>query len=119
MMADSTTMDGMPEWVPAKVDLTRPNTARVYDYFLGGFHNFEVDRAHAALVEQVLPQAPDLARRARRFLRSAIDVLAREYGVDQFLDLGSGIPTRGNVEEIARKDNPAPLVVYVDNATVA
>jgi trans-aconitate methyltransferase len=97
------------------VDTSRANPARIYDYLLGGAHNFEVDRLAG---DQMLPTARQTARVNRGFLRRAVRFLA-EQGVDQFLDLGSGIPTVGNVHEIARQANPAARVVYVDNEPVA
>ncbi|BCJ36751.1 hypothetical protein Athai_42540 [Actinocatenispora thailandica] len=97
------------------IDISRANPARIYDYLLGGAHNFEVDRRAG---DQMLPTARQTARINRGFLRRAVRFLA-EQGIDQFLDLGSGIPTVGNVHEIARRVNPAARVVYVDNEPVA
>jgi len=90
----------------------------MYDYYLGGYHNFEVDRQAA---EQVLALSPDsrLAAHANRaFLRRAVAYLVAQ-GIEQFLDIGSGIPTAGNVHEIAQRANPAARVVYVDSDPVA
>ncbi|HEX5495251.1 MAG TPA: SAM-dependent methyltransferase [Mycobacteriales bacterium] len=98
--------------------MERPNVARMYDYFLGGSHNFAVDRAAADEAIRSFPSAAAGARTNRSFLRRAVRTLA-EAGVDQFLDLGSGIPTVGNVHEIARTVNPAARVVYVDIEPVA
>ncbi len=105
-------------WTPPGVDLTRPNAARVYDVYLGGAHNFEVDREFARQAKRLLPDVDVVARMNRRFLQRVVRELARD-GVDQFLDLGSGIPTVGNVHEIAQALNPEAKVVYVDNETVA
>ncbi len=105
-------------WVPDDVDLSKPNAARVYDYFLGGANNFDVDRVFAKKVTQILPDAPFLAIENRSFLRRAVKFLA-ERGVRQFLDLGSGIPTVGNSHEIAQAVDPACRVVYVDFEAVA
>jgi SAM-dependent methyltransferase len=107
-----------PAWVPEDIDMSRPSAARMYDYYLGGLHNFAADRE---LAEQALAAMPDgrlLAQANRAFLRRAVGYLARS-GVDQFLDLGSGIPTRGNVHEIAQRVNPAARVAYVDIDPVA
>jgi hypothetical protein len=104
--------------VPAGVDPTQPSVARVYDYYLGGSHNFESDRVFA---QRVLAQMPDLvsvAQENRAFLRRAVSYLCAQ-GVDQFLDLGSGIPTVGNVHEVVHAVNPAATVVYVDHDPVA
>ncbi len=99
-------------------ELDRPNAARIYDYLLGGEQNFTADRAAA---EHVLDNYPDsaLAARANRaFLRRAVTFLASQ-GIDQFLDIGSGLPTVGNVHEVARRVNPRARIVYVDNDPVA
>lgn len=96
------------------VDPGKPSTARIYDYFLGGKDNFEVDRAAADQLTAVLPEAPLLARANRSFLIRAVRCLA-ELGVDQYIDLGAGIPTSPNVHEVARETNPAAKAVYVDN----
>ena len=99
-------------------DVERPNAARMYDYYLGGSHNFAVDRDAADAVEAAWPGAAAACRENRSFLRRAVRLVA-ERGCDQFLDLGSGVPTAGNVHEIARKANPEAQVVYVDNEPVA
>lgn len=106
------------KWVPSTVDVTRPSVARMYDYYLGGSHNFEADRAAAKQVEQLFPGVAQSAQANRSFLRRVVRHLVAE-GIDQFLDLGSGIPTVGNVHEIAQQDNPDARVVYVDFEPVA
>ncbi len=106
------------KWVPSTVDVTRPSVARMYDYYLGGSHNFEADRAAAKQVEQIFPGIAQSAQANRSFLRRVVRHLVAD-GVDQFLDLGSGIPTVGNVHEIAQQDNPDARVVYVDYEPVA
>ncbi|MFD9733799.1 SAM-dependent methyltransferase [Umezawaea sp. NPDC059074] len=108
----------MDQWVPSSVDLTRPSVARMYDYFLGGSHNFAVDRETAKAIEKIYPGMAGAARANRDFLRRAVRYLAGE-GIDQFLDLGSGIPTVGNVHEIAQQVNPDSRVAYVDVEPVA
>ena len=108
----------MDLWVPSSVDLTRPSVARMYDYFLGGSHNFAVDRETARAIETIYPGMVGAARANRSFLRRAVRYLCAR-GVDQFLDLGSGIPTVGNVHEIAQRTNPDARVVYVDVEPVA
>lgn len=107
-----------PSWAPTEVDLTRPSVARVYDYYLGGSHNFESDRAFAREVLRVYPQLPAISRDNRDFLRRAVLFLCAQ-GIDQFLDLGSGIPTAGNVHEVAHTVNRQARVVYVDHDPVA
>lgn len=101
-----------------ELDPHRPNPARMYDYFLGGFHNFEADREAAEAAEAAFPGVRAAARASRDFLRRAVRYLA-EQGIDQFLDLGSGVPTVGNVHEIAQAANPGAKVVYVDAEPVA
>jgi hypothetical protein len=105
-------------WVPKDVDVDLPSAARVYDYLLGGAHNFAADRAVGEKVLSVLPDGRQVAISNRSFLRRAVRFLL-EQGVTQFLDLGSGIPTSGNVHEIAQQANPAARVLYVDYDEVA
>jgi hypothetical protein len=107
-----------PDWLPPDVDVSRPNAARVYDAYLGGAHNFQIDRDFVKRATQLLPEVITMARMNRAFLQRAVRELARS-GIDQFLDLGSGIPTVGNVHEIAQRINPEAKVVYVDNEAVA
>jgi hypothetical protein len=96
-----------------ELDPRRPNPARMYDYFLGGYHNFEADRQAAEAAEAAYPGVRAAARANRDFLRRAVRYLVSQ-GIDQFLDLGSGVPTAGNVHEIAQAVNPNARVVYVD-----
>ena len=96
-----------------------PNVARVYDFFLGGAHNFPADREAAAQVEQTWPQIRDTARVNRLFLGEAVRYLTGEVGVRHFLDIGSGMPTMGNVHEVAQQVAPYAQVVYVDNDPIA
>jgi len=107
-----------PSWAPSEVDITRPSVARVYDFYLGGSHNFESDRTFGQTVVETYPALPTVLRQNRAFLRRAVRHLT-EVGVDQFLDLGSGIPTVGNVHEVAQAARPDALVVYVDHDPVA
>jgi O-methyltransferase involved in polyketide biosynthesis len=109
---------GKPNDDPIELNLERPSAARIYDYLLGGFHNFDVDRAAAQQITEVLPEMPLFMRANRAFLRRVVRYLT-DQGIDQFLDLGSGIPTVGNVHEIAQQANPSARVVYVDNEPVA
>ncbi|NIL43755.1 hypothetical protein HCB17_23520 [Salinispora arenicola] len=105
-------------WSPAELDLSRPNAARMYDYFLGGSHNFAADRQAADAVLAVAPHVADAARANRAFLRRAVRY-ALQQGIHQFLDLGSGIPTVGNVHDIAHHTNADARVLYVDVEPVA
>jgi SAM-dependent methyltransferase len=105
-------------WVPPGVDTKRANTARVYDYLLGGTHNFLADQDAGRAVIAVEPNIRPGARANRAFLGRAVRFLATE-GVRQFLDIGSGIPTEGNVHEIAQRAALGGRVAYVDNDPVA
>jgi hypothetical protein len=107
-----------PDWVPGEVDVTRPSAARVYDYLLGGSHNFAVDREMADRMLAFAPDAVPVVRTNRSFLHRAVRALV-DLGVTQFLDLGSGIPTVGNVHEVALRATPDARVVYVDIDPVA
>jgi hypothetical protein len=107
-----------PDWVPEDVDTERPSVARSYDYMLGGSHNFAADREFAHKVLAVVPEAALHAQANRAFLRRAVRFLV-DAGVRQFLDIGSGIPTLGNVHEIAQKAAPEARVVYADIDPVA
>lgn len=107
-----------PSWAPDEVDLDRPSVARVYDYYLGGSHNFAADRAFAEEAVRHMPEMPRIMQGNRAFLRRSVRYL-RSCGIRQFLDLGSGIPTVGNAHEIAQADDPSVVVVYVDIDPVA
>ncbi len=103
------------ERAPRNVDVTRPSIARVYDYFLGGKDNFAVDRAIGDKIKATLP-AVELGVRAQRMvLRRAVRFLVAEAGIRQLIDIGSGLPTAGNVHEVAWEIDPTTRVVYVDN----
>ncbi|GAA1099338.1 SAM-dependent methyltransferase [Nocardiopsis composta] len=88
---------------PPEIDMTRPSIARVYSYYLGGKDHFEVDREMANYAEGVVPGVTDLALGNRAFVQRATRHLTAEAGLDQFLDIGSGLPSDGNVHEIVRK----------------
>ncbi|WP_181787313.1 SAM-dependent methyltransferase [Streptomyces phytophilus] len=100
---------------PHHVDQTRAHPARIYDYILGGHDNYEVDHTAARQVLSVWPQARTAARVNRAFMRRATHWLAAEAGIDQFLDIGTGIPTEPNLHQVAQDANPAARVVYTDN----
>jgi SAM-dependent methyltransferase len=108
----------LPSWVPLDVDVNQPSISRIWDWFLDGSHNFAVDRAVAAQMLTLMPEGPRMAQASRAFLRRAVRMCV-ESGITQFLDIGSGIPTVGNVHEIAQSINPACRVVYVDIDPVA
>ena len=114
-------MDPATSWpssVPPRVNLDQPSAARMYDYYLGGAHNFAVDREAAERAIAALPATVAGARTNRAFLQRAVRLLV-ESGVRQFIDLGSGIPTSGNVHEVAQHIDPGVRVVYVDIDAVA
>lgn len=98
----------------ATVDTRVAHPARIYDYLLGGKDNFDADRRAAEKVLNAIPRVREEARANREFLRRAVAHLAGQ-GVDQFLDIGTGIPTVGPTHEIAQRVNPDARVVYVDN----
>jgi len=107
-----------PIWAPDEVDVDTPSPARMYDYYLGGSHNFAADRELAEETIRMWPDVRPVARANRAFLRRAVTALAAA-GVEQFLDLGAGIPTVGSVHEVARTANPQARTVYVDADLVA
>ncbi|GHE26221.1 hypothetical protein CP980_05195 [Streptomyces vinaceus] len=107
-----------PAWAPPGIDISVPSVSRIYDYYLGGSHNFEVDRQAARRAMEFLPGLPKIMQANRAFMRRAVRYAVAQ-GVTQFLDIGSGIPTFGNVHEIARAASPEARVVYVDHDPVA
>lgn len=100
-------------WVPPGVDTRRANVARIYDYLLGGSHNFLADQDVGRAIMAIEPNARAIGRANREFLGRAVRFVS-SAGISQFLDIGSGIPTEGNVHEIAQRADPAARVVYVD-----
>jgi SAM-dependent methyltransferase len=106
------------DWVPEGVDTETPSAARMYDYFLGGAHNFAADREMARKALLVRPDGALVAQANRSFLRRAVRFLV-ESGIRQFVDLGSGVPTVGNVHEVAQRYAPDARVVYVDIDPIA
>jgi SAM-dependent methyltransferase len=113
---EDTRMD--PVDVTANIDIERPSQARIYDYLLGGSLNFAADREAARQLIARAPDVPLVAQANRAFLRRAVRFLAGA-GVGQFLDIGSGVPTRGNVHEIVQRIAPESRVAYVDIDPVA
>jgi S-adenosyl methyltransferase len=111
-------VESRPPWVPPDIDLRTATLARVYDYMLGGAHNFAVDREVADRLERLVPGTIRSAWENRAFLRRAV-LYCASLGIDQYLDIGSGIPTGGNVHEVARSVLPTARVVYVDLDPVA
>ncbi|MFJ5775594.1 SAM-dependent methyltransferase [Streptomyces sp. NPDC093094] len=107
-----------PAWAPRSIDISVPSISRICDYYLGGSHNFEVDREAARKAMEFLPGLPKIMQANRAFMRRAVRHAVDE-GVTQFLDIGSGIPTFGNVHEVAQRAHPGARVVYVDHDPVA
>jgi hypothetical protein len=98
----------------ADIDTKSPSGARVYDYMLGGTDNYAVDRMVAEQTEQMLPGTMALARNNRRYMERVVRYLAEDCGIRQFIDNGSGLPTRNNVHHIAQAIAPGSRVIYID-----
>jgi len=99
-------------------DPRTPNSARMWNYWVGGKDNYAADRAAAEAVMRAFPALPVIARQARRFLVDVVQQLAAVHGVRQFLDIGTGLPTADNTHEIAQRVAPDSRVLYVDNDPV-
>lgn len=102
------------DWIAPEIDTTKPSSARIYDYALGGKDNFAVDRAAYEVMVKSFPDYPNLAKASRGFLIRAVEFLA-DSGIKQFIDMGTGIPTSPNVHEVAQRIHADAKVVYVDN----
>ncbi|MPY60782.1 SAM-dependent methyltransferase [Streptomyces spongiae] len=113
MAGDALSQD--PAELRKRIDTTKAHPARVYDVFLGGKDNYPPDREAAAAALTANPRGYLDVRHNRDFLRRAVTRLAKEEGIGQFLDIGTGLPTAENVHQIAQRINPASRVVYVDN----
>jgi hypothetical protein len=116
--ADPASDDPFDGWRDAGVDPTKPNIARVYDHWLGGRHNLVADRELAEAMATLDPWIPAACKANRAFLGRAVRYLIA-HGIRQFLDIGSGIPTAGNVHQIAQSAAAEARVVYVDRDPVA
>ncbi len=101
-------------WTTA-INTNVAHPARMYDYYLGGKDNFPADREAAEQALAASPATRHMARQNRAFLQRVVRFLAREAGIRQFLDIGTGLPTQGNVHEVAQAITPDVRVVYVDN----
>lgn len=102
------------EQAPPGVDVTVPSVARMYDYFLGGTDNFEVDRVAGEKIRANMPEAMDTAWANRGFLQRSVRWLA-ENGIRQFIDVGAGLPTMNNTHDAAQAAAPDARILYVDN----
>ncbi|MGH3241111.1 MAG: SAM-dependent methyltransferase [Spirillospora sp.] len=104
--------------VPPGIDPTKAHPSRRYNYWLGGKDNFAVDRESAEVVASAFPTVALSARENRAFLKRVVTYLAGEVGIQQFLDIGTGLPSAGNVHEVAQAIEPTSRIVYVDNDPV-
>jgi O-methyltransferase involved in polyketide biosynthesis len=98
-----------------EIDTTVPHSARIYNFWLGGKDHYPVDRAMGEQIAKVLPEIVEISRAQRAFLVRAVTYLAREAGMRQFLDIGTGLPTANNTHEVAQRVAPESRIVYVDN----
>ncbi|MER6625649.1 SAM-dependent methyltransferase [Streptomyces sp. NPDC000931] len=98
-----------------EIDATVPTAARMYDYYLGGKDNYAADRAATEELDKVVPSTRRLALNNRRFLQRVVRTLTQEYGIRQYVDHGSGLPTQDNVHQVAQRIDPTAHVVYADN----
>jgi hypothetical protein len=97
------------------IDTALPHSARIWNYWLGGKDNYAVDRVAGDQFSAIFPQIVDIARADRAFLGRVVRFLAGEAGVRQFLDVGTGLPTKDNTHEVAQRVAPESRIVYVDN----
>lgn len=97
------------------IDVSVPHSARIWNYWLGGKDNFEIDRAIGEQVRAIFPGIVEAARQSRAFLVRSVEFLAGEAGVRQFLDVGTGLPTANNTHQVAQRVAPESSIVYVDN----
>jgi hypothetical protein len=108
-------MTGEPGLMDPRIDTTKPHTARIYDFYLGGKDNFAADRRTAERAMASWPAVRTAVRENRAFLGRAVRFLVAEAGIRQFLDVGTGLPSANNVHEVAQGLVPSCRVVYVDN----
>lgn len=101
--------------IPKNIDVNVPSVARMYDYYLGGKDNYPADRVACEQLLEHVPSTKVLAVNNRRFLRRVVHHLASEYGIRQFIDHGSGLPTQDNVHQVAQLVDRDSRVVYIDN----
>ncbi|MFI5568386.1 SAM-dependent methyltransferase [Streptomyces sp. NPDC051740] len=114
-MSEDITQDGSGFAIRARIDTTKPHSARFWNYFVGGKDHYEVDREIGDQIKGIFPGLVDVAHTSRRFLGRAVRHLAVEQGVRQFLDVGTGLPTADNTHEVAQRVAPDSRIVYVDN----
>src|SRR5947209_8014230 len=116
-MSDTATTRTDPK-PPVGATCTRASIARVYDAFLGGKDNYEIDREVLRQVQKAAPEAQELAFENRGFLIRACRFLASQTGINQYIDCGSGLPTAENTHQVVQRVNPDARVVYIDNDPV-
>jgi hypothetical protein len=104
-----------PGFAASEIDTSKPHPARMYDAYLGGKDNYAADREAVRQILRTWPEVRDMARANRAFMQRAVRFLAGEVGIRQFVDIGTGIPSAGNVHEVAGQVAPGARVVYVDN----
>ncbi|MFE6282129.1 SAM-dependent methyltransferase [Streptomyces sp. NPDC057877] len=99
----------------SKIDTTVPHSARIWNYWMGGRDNYEVDRVAGDAYREVAPTIETMARASRQYLIRAVTLVAGELGIRQFLDIGTGLPTYDNTHQVAQRIAPEARIVYVDN----
>ncbi|WP_405962572.1 SAM-dependent methyltransferase [Streptomyces sp. NBC_00723] len=115
MTENAPTVEAAAQSPYLRIDTSRPHTARIWNYWLGGRDNYEVDRATGDRIRELHPGIGAYARADRLFLGRAVRHLVTEAGVRQFLDVGTGLPTADNTHEVAQRLAPDSRIVYVDN----
>lgn len=100
------------------IDTCVPHSARIWNYWLGGKDNYEVDQEAGDAYREIAPQVVAMAQESRKYLIRAVTALAGELGVRQFLDIGIGLPANDNTHQVAQRIDPEAKVVYVDNDPV-
>ncbi|HZC41689.1 MAG TPA: SAM-dependent methyltransferase [Streptosporangiaceae bacterium] len=100
---------------PPELDVSQAHSARVWNYLLGGTDNYSADRQIGDMILELFPDIARIAREQRQFLARSVRYLAREAGVRQFLDIGTGLPAADNTHEVAQREAPESRIVYVDN----
>ncbi|MFC5957789.1 SAM-dependent methyltransferase [Streptomyces pratens] len=114
-MSEDITPDSAGFETRARIDTTKPHSARFWNYFVGGKDNYEVDREIGNQIKDIFPGLVDVAHTSRRFLGRAVTHLAGQQGIRQFLDVGTGLPTADNTHQVAQRVAPDARIVYVDN----
>ncbi|MER5296501.1 SAM-dependent methyltransferase [Streptomyces pharetrae] len=115
MTENPPTTDGVADSLRERINTSQPHTARIWNYWLGGKDNYEVDRAAGDQIRRLHPGIGEYARADRLFLGRAVRYLVEEAGIRQFLDIGTGLPTADNTHEVAQRLAPEARIVYVDN----